>query len=181
MLVDELYEEHGSYSQVINKLKADETLDESVRKVALQIANSCKLEDVGKLLSESWQVLILPDWDTDAYRGALEKVEKAKQLIPNDHPDILTVLGVAQYRVGAYEDALGTLTHAEKIRKDSEAEPVNVAFIAMALHRLDRQEEAKAALEQLRDLCKDEQFAEEHQQAQAFLTEAEKLIAGEKQ
>jgi len=159
---------------VIDKLKADETLDESVRKVALQIANTRLWEDAEKLIIESAQVLILPGRDIDEYRGALEKVEKVKQLT-ND-PDIFTVLGVAQYRVGAYEDALGTLTHAEKIRKDSEAEPVHAAFIAMALHGLDRQEEAKAALERLRDLCKEEQFAED-KQAQGFLTEAEKLLA----
>ena len=39
-IVDELYEECSFYSEVIDKLKVDETLDESVRKVALQIANS---------------------------------------------------------------------------------------------------------------------------------------------
>jgi WD40 repeat protein len=48
MLVDELYEEHGSYSQVIDKLKADETLKEPVRKVALQITNARLWEDKEK-------------------------------------------------------------------------------------------------------------------------------------
>jgi len=43
--VDELHEEHGLYSKVIDKLKADETLYESVRKVALQIADAHLWED----------------------------------------------------------------------------------------------------------------------------------------
>jgi len=44
-LVDELYEEHGLYSLVIDELKADATLDESVRKVALEIASARLWED----------------------------------------------------------------------------------------------------------------------------------------
>ncbi len=37
---------------MIDKLKADETLDESVRKVALQIANARLWEDAEKLQAE---------------------------------------------------------------------------------------------------------------------------------
>ena len=47
-IVDELHEELSLYSEVIKKLKADETLDEQVRKVAIQIANSRKYEDAEK-------------------------------------------------------------------------------------------------------------------------------------
>ncbi|MHC4622840.1 MAG: hypothetical protein ACYS4W_02950 [Planctomycetota bacterium] len=51
--MDELYGELGFYSEVISKLKADKTLDESVRKVALQIANARKWEDTEKLRKQS--------------------------------------------------------------------------------------------------------------------------------
>jgi len=44
-IVDELHETHGLYRDVIDQLKADTILDEPVRKVALQIANSRKVED----------------------------------------------------------------------------------------------------------------------------------------
>ncbi len=47
-LVDELYEKHGLYQRVIDGLKADETLDEAVREVALQIANARLWEDAEK-------------------------------------------------------------------------------------------------------------------------------------
>lgn len=47
-LVSELHEEHGLYSKVIEKLKSDETLDEYLRKVALQIANARLWEDTEK-------------------------------------------------------------------------------------------------------------------------------------
>ena len=46
--MDELHEKYGLYSKVIDKLKADETVKESVRKVALQIANARLWEDEEK-------------------------------------------------------------------------------------------------------------------------------------
>jgi hypothetical protein len=53
----------------------------------------------------------------------------------------------------------------------------NLAFAAMALHRLGRADEAKATLQQLRALLKDDRFAD-HEEAKALLAEAEKLLAG---
>ena len=47
-VVDKLYEKHGLYSEVIDKMKTDETIDESVRKLALQIANARLWEDKEK-------------------------------------------------------------------------------------------------------------------------------------
>jgi len=43
--VDELHGKYSLYSKVIDELTTDQTLDESVCKVALQIANSRKVED----------------------------------------------------------------------------------------------------------------------------------------
>jgi len=55
-IVDELYEKHGLYQKVIDELKADEMLDEAVRKVALQIANARLWEDAEKLKKESQEL-----------------------------------------------------------------------------------------------------------------------------
>jgi hypothetical protein len=169
-LVDELYYKHNSYSEVIDKLKSDETLAESDRNVAIQIANT-RLSDLAeKLRRESVQVLVFPGGrDPEEFRVALEKVERAKELRPDD-PLIQATLGVAQYRVGAYEDALETLRNCESIGYLDRAV---VACTAMTLHQLGQQEEAKAALERLRDLCKGEESA------QIFLREPERLITGE--
>jgi tetratricopeptide (TPR) repeat protein len=184
-LVDELYEEYGFYEEVIDKLNTDKTLAEPVRKVALQIATARLWEEEGPINQESKEVVSSPGRDIDTYQGALEKAEKANRLEPNT-PFILTALGVARYRVGAYEDALEVLKRSEKIIADFvvfgepilEPDPTNAAFIAMALHQLGRDEDAQAALDRLRGLCKDEQFAED-KEAQAFLREAEKLFSGE--
>jgi WD40 repeat protein len=184
-LVDELYEEYGFYEEVIDKLNTDKTLAEPVRKVALHIANARLWEDAAKLNQESREVVSLCDRDIGAYQGALEKAEKANRSKPND-PSVLTTLGVAQYRVGAYEDALEVLKRSEKIVADLvvfgepllEPDPANGAFMAMALHQLGRAEDAQAALAKLRTLWQGEKFAD-HEEAQSFLAEAEKLIGGQ--
>jgi hypothetical protein len=61
-LVDELYKEHNLYSKVINKLKTDESLDKSVRKIALQIANARLWEDAEKFKKQSSES---PDLEED--------------------------------------------------------------------------------------------------------------------
>ncbi|MBN2269345.1 MAG: protein kinase [Sedimentisphaerales bacterium] len=179
-LVEKLYKTSGSYHDVIIQLKNDVSLDLAICKAAIQLANSFKWEDAGKLNDESWDVVSSFVRDPNAYREALNKAEKAIELDPNDL-NILNTLGVAQYRVGDYEKALEILTRCEKLCEDDQLEPrpENAAFIAMSLHQLGRDEEAKAALERLRDLCKKERFAEDPE-AQAFLAEAEKLIEGDK-
>jgi Flp pilus assembly protein TadD len=50
----------------------------------------------------------------------------------------------------------------------------------MSLHEIGRMEEAKAALEQLRQLCKQEDLIW-NMDVQGVLAEAEKLLSGEKQ
>jgi len=47
-IVDELYEKHGFYREVIDKLTTDKSIDDPVRKVALQIANARLWEDEEK-------------------------------------------------------------------------------------------------------------------------------------
>jgi WD40 repeat protein/serine/threonine protein kinase len=186
-IVDELYERHGWYREVINQVQQSATLDPIVRTLALQIAKSRKWEDREKLENElereAWEVIAAPDRDVQAYRAALEEAGKADTLEPN-YPPILTTLGAGQYRVGSYENALTTLTKVERILSDAgeEPDPWNLAFKAMTLHRLGRLEEAKAALEQLRELTEDWQVGEATevvQALQALLAEAEKLIGNE--
>jgi tetratricopeptide (TPR) repeat protein len=166
---------------VINQLQADESLGEAVREVALQIANSGKGEDAEKLRREAMKVLCSPDKNVETYRAALEKTNKANDLEPND-ASILTTLGAGLYRIGSYEDALKTLTNVERILSEAGEgpDPWNLAFKAMALYRMGSTDEARTALEQLRELCKDRPFFEDIE-LQTLLSEAEKLIAGEKQ
>jgi len=89
-------------------------------------------------------------------------------------------LGAAHYRIGSYGEALKALAKAERILSDADKSPGRwtLGFKAMTLHKLGRLEEARNALEQLRELCKEEQFAED-MDVQGLLAEAEKVLAGE--
>jgi tetratricopeptide (TPR) repeat protein len=170
-LLDELYKETGSYSEVIDRLKADKALDESVREMALQIANARPWEDTKKLERESFEAVRSPGGQIEAYRLALGKAEMANRLEPNNQ-DILFILGVAQYRVGAYQDALATLMECENWR------PGPLTFKAMALHQLGRAAEARAALNRVHVLIEGWLFDTIYV-VRPFVIEAEKLLAGE--
>jgi len=178
-VVDDLYKETGFYSEVIDKLNADKMLDESVRKMALQIAKARMWGAAKKLGRESFQVVRSPGGQIEAYRLALGKAEMANRLEPNDRI-ILTMLGVAQYRVGAFQDALMTIIQFEKLQADDHLEnrPLPLATMAMALHQLGRDAEAQAVLNRLRVLLEDPKWVE-YPTGQAFAIEAEKLLAGE--
>ncbi len=180
-LVDTLYQKDGYYYEVIRELQSGMTFDETVRKIALQIANAHKWEDAMKLRRESASVVNLPDRDIEAYGTALEKAQKANVYEPNDLL-ILYTLGIAQYRVGAYEQGLQTLKKADEIRVAVEEKPdvACITFTAMALHQLGRDQEAQTALTDLRKMFEDDRFRS-NKEAHAFLAEAEKLIAGKKQ
>jgi len=178
--VDQLYEKFGFYHDVIDRLQVDKMLEQSVREMALQIANARQREDEDseKLNRESWEVVSLSGGDAEAYQLALEKSEEANRLEP-DNPSILNTLGIAQYRTGAYEDAFATLSRADKIHIDVYEEPnvASVAFIAMSLHQLGRTEETQDAIGRLRGLLEDGRL-DDDQKAQDFFIEAEKLFAG---
>jgi tetratricopeptide (TPR) repeat protein len=181
IMVDDIYAKHDFYYEVINQLQTDKNLDEAVRKVALQIASSRKQEDAKKLCSEAMKVLGLPDKDLESYRAALEKTNRANALEPND-PGILVVLGLAQYRLGFYENALKTLRRATQLLSASEVgSPATTSIEAMTLHKLGRHEEAQSALKYLREFYRAKQLAENPRWSDDILAEAEKLIVVEKQ
>jgi WD40 repeat protein/serine/threonine protein kinase len=177
-VVDDLYEKHGLYHDVITELQEDGSLDAPVRTLALQIANYHLWADTGNCSGLAWEVVSLPDKDTEEYREALTKVQQANNWKPND-PFILTTLGMAQYRTGAYEQSLNSLTTAAKLRVDKEApgDLTCTAFTAMTLYQLGQDEAAKSSLEQLRALLQDERFTNDAW-AKALVAEAEALIEG---
>ena len=69
-------------------------------------------------------------------------------MAPDDAP-ILNTLGVAEYRVGRYEDALATLTRSNDLLDAPNY--ADLAFLAMANRQLGRVEEAHAWPERLRE------------------------------
>jgi WD40 repeat protein/tRNA A-37 threonylcarbamoyl transferase component Bud32 len=177
--VEQLYKKLNSYHNVIDALVTDNTLERPVRTLALQIADACLWEDADMLNKECLAVVSMPKGDIETYKGALEKASKAKDFEP-DNWSILNTLGIAQYRVGSYDQALVTLANAGKKRAKNYQEPdhANLAFRAMALYRLNRPEEAQGTIEKLRSLFKEKPSRHE-KKWYPFLFEAEKFLAGE--
>jgi tetratricopeptide (TPR) repeat protein/predicted Ser/Thr protein kinase len=174
-LVNNSLDELPTVEDVIERLRSDSTLSDRVRKQAIWMAESFR-EDPWKLDAASRTVAAASGHHTEAYRAALRKAERACRSSP-DRPYFLNTLGVAQYRVGAYEDALATLTRADEINSErvKGGRPADVAFLAMTLHQLGRTEEAYAALERLRALLESGRWVTD-EEARSFLREAESLI-----
>ncbi|UCG55831.1 MAG: protein kinase [Phycisphaerales bacterium] len=194
-LVQKLYSKNRLYHDVISELQSDVAIDSDVRRLAIQMANSRKWEDADKLIKKAWQVISSPDKGAEEYRVAFERAEKANALEPNE-PTILNTLGAAHYRVGSHEDALKTLVKSARMLSDAKElpDPLNLAFTAMALHKIGRASEAMAAIERLRELRKDDatnliatfridtgdlEYSDVIMEIQGLLAEAEKVVAGE--
>ncbi len=83
--------------------------------------------------------------------------------------------GMACCRVGCYEEAIAHLEHAETLRAQGNAllYPDQVAYTAMTLHRLGREQEAEEALDRLRKMFPRETSYDDFQP----LVRAEKVFA----
>jgi WD40 repeat protein len=178
-IVDELRRTYRLYSDVMAQLRDNAALDPRVRGVAEQIVSSRIWWDPWTLSSDAWHMVISPGKTAEEYRRALTDARKADTLEPND-PWILTTLAGAQYRIGAYDEALRMLKRAEKLRADpqGESDPAALAFTAMALHRMGRTDEAKSALERLRVAFKNQDYFVE--EMKPLVAETEGLIVGGK-
>jgi tetratricopeptide (TPR) repeat protein len=171
-VVDRLFADGFLRAEVMEKVRADQTIRDAVRQQALALAEN--EPDNAKALNErSRKVVRRPDGRSEQYQAALRQAEAACRVDP-ENADYRNTLGIAQYRAGKYEEARETLKKAEPVHKDA---PASLAFLAMAQHRIDKNEEAKATLARLREVMKQERWANDAE-AQGFLREAEELIEG---
>ncbi len=175
-LVESLYATAMFRPEVLASLRRDAALSEPVRQEALMLAERVP-ENPLSLQTASWSVSRRADADASAYRLAMRQAEAACRLIPNDE-GLQEALGVAQYRVGLYRDAVATLTRADPLRAAlvGEPTPAELAFLALSQHRLGRIDQARATLGRLRELMKKPERARSEQD-QNFLREAEALVA----
>jgi tetratricopeptide (TPR) repeat protein len=172
-LVESLYAQAMFRPEVLASLRRDASLSEPVRNQALTVAELVA-ENPDSLGRASWAVVQQPDAEPAAYRLALRQAEAACRLIP-DEADHLLTLGVARYRVGQYREAVAALTQADRLHRDywsGMSYPGDLAFLALARHRCDETDQARAVLGRLREAMKSPQWAG-HGLLQGFLREAE--------
>jgi serine/threonine protein kinase len=129
----------------------------------------------------SWATVREPGQSADRYQRALRLSQKAVKLLPQNGM-ILNTLGVAQYRVGRYAEALDTLTQSDQLNRTHRKTsiPADLAFLAMTHHQLQHPDQARDFLGRLRAMLKESAHAK-NKESQAFLREAEALIEGAKE
>ena len=188
-IVDRLYDSHTFAADVLSELHADHDLEPDVRQLALEIA-ATRGDNALRLFRDSWSVTISPDGDVQAYDLARRKAAAACAVVP-DSLAFRTALGVAQFRLGRYDEALESLNRAREggitkhpVRYIRNAVvpkgvyPVSLAFLAMTLHQLDRDEDARSELERLHRILKDGQWGH-YPDVSSAEQEAQQLIAGD--
>jgi eukaryotic-like serine/threonine-protein kinase len=134
-------------------------------------------EEARRRNDASWAVVAAQGRPTEAYVRALLDAEVAVRLAPDDGM-ILNTLGVARYRAGKFAEALDTLSRSNELNAAGGAEsmPADLAFLAMAHHRLGQSTEARAMLEKLRVAMKQVKWKDDPE-SRGFFREAEALIA----
>ncbi len=159
--------------ELLEQLQKMKTISEPVRREALALVAS--LESTSEILARAaFEIIQYPDRSQDEYRRALRWVEEANRVSPNNG-SALNALGIAQYRLGRFNDAAVNLEIAFKINTSGPCSPPagDLIFLAMAQHRLGAEEEARKTLAQARDPKMRPRFIGPH-----LWCEAEALIEG---
>jgi WD40 repeat protein/serine/threonine protein kinase len=173
--VHSLFDQLLLREEVIAALRKDPMLNEHDREFALQVAQTTHGENALALNNAAWKVVKTRDARKDSYALALRQAEAAVQEAPGSS-SILNTLGVAQYRMGLYADALATMTKSEKGNATKEgSNPTELAFLAMSQHQFAKKVEAQATLARLLEVMKQPRWAN-NAEAQGFLREAEETL-----
>jgi hypothetical protein len=174
--VEELFDELLLREKVADALRRDAAFNKADRAFALSVAQTHS-EHAGAWNDIAWNAIKVRGSGKDAYTWALRYAEGAGRLAP-ENGFFLNTLGVAQYRVGRYADALASLMKSEELNATKDGSiPSDLAFLAMTQHQLGKKDEAKATLNRLRKVMKQPHWEKDAESA-SFLREAEELIEG---
>lgn len=121
--------------EVLARLRAEPGISDRVRQEALAVAKDYP-EDAIALAAAAELTAGVPGATVHEYEHALRQAQTAWRLLPSDCETWLA-LGMAQYRVGHYADAVATLKRREasKPREDPLLTLQRHAFLAMAQYR----------------------------------------------
>jgi Tol biopolymer transport system component len=128
-------------------------------------------ESAEQYTNSGWALVRDPGRSEADYRLGLRLAMVACRLEPENFA-YLNNLGVAQYRCGLMAEALATLTLSND--RSQQKEPSDLAFLALAQHRVGQSDKARATLARLREVMKDPRLADVAV-LQGFLREAEMI------
>lgn len=147
-LADGLYEKLTFSSDVAAAIRKNSSLDESVRRTALQIV-AVRGDNAYRLNNSSEKTVRSPRSTADDYALALKMAKASTSKLP-DCTAYVSTLGIAHYRVGDYKSAVKCLSQARTTASPSEDRfIVGVAFLAMAHAGLGDRTSSLAALDEL--------------------------------
>lgn len=123
------------------------------------------------LNNTSWYICRDLGRSEQEYRHALALAERACAIEPNG--TYLNTLGVAQYRLGMYQEAFETLTRADELNQGI---PEDVVFLAMLHHRFGDEDAAEEQMQRLRRIMARGRRGVASEM-RMFIQEAEQLLA----
>jgi dipeptidyl aminopeptidase/acylaminoacyl peptidase len=152
---------------------------ETLRRRREEALAEVRWDEAWRLNNASWQVAASPGQTAEAYDRALRDAEAASRLVPEEG-NLLNTLGVARYRAGRYAEALEALARSDALNTAGAGGsiPGDLAFLAMAHHRLGHRDEARAVLGKLREALTRPRWKDD-EESRGFLREAEALIDSE--
>jgi WD40 repeat protein/tRNA A-37 threonylcarbamoyl transferase component Bud32 len=163
-------------NEVVEAVEKQPGLADAVKQEALRLANSY-VESPESLRIRAWDTVSRPGDGVDHYKAALEQIQTAIRLGPEEAA-LLTTVGMAHFRLQQHPEAVKALTRAGGMphADEGQAAPARLAFLAMAEHELGNTKEAQAALEKLREMMRQPQLTKQ-ERAKVFLREAESHLA----
>jgi hypothetical protein len=148
-LVQSLYQKLNFATDVIEELRSSPSVDKSIRGPALLLVQRQGERDPVGHIRASWQIVKAGGARRDACELALRHARVACELAPWNW-EAFNAQGAAQYRLGAYGDALASLLQAAELRGRPNIS--NLAFQALAHNGLAENSQARSKLAELESL-----------------------------
>jgi serine/threonine protein kinase/WD40 repeat protein len=132
---------------LVERVMTDQNVGAEIRGAVVDELRRVGDRDVVALCNDSREIAVHADQTSKDYQRAVRNATRASELIPwSAH--CLGVLGVARFRVHDYVGAMDAFEAAKSIRWDNL--PTELAFKAMALRKLGREDEARTVSDEFR-------------------------------
>lgn len=145
-------------SLVIDAIKQDDSLSDSVKELALRYANAHE-EDASKQQQIIRETLLDDEFEPERLPPL---VNLLREQITEDSEDWETrqLLAAALYRTGDYSGAMSQLKSAEQLHQDQLAmsHPTNMALLALTSVGMDSPTRVSAAMSRLKELMRSEHW-----------------------
>ncbi len=171
-LLGHLFVQPLAKADVIESVQSSPLMSSATRQAALASVERFREESNPDRYHEAArQIVRRPLAPALLHQQALRQARTAFRLAP-EKTTFLTTLGIAQYRLGQFPDALTTLQRADKLHQ---GDPADVAFLALCYHRLGQTDKAQETLQRLRQILDEEQWRNDAE-ALEFLREADSVM-----